>query len=212
MFDSQSSEQSSNDRYKLVTSSGREICDNDRMYLKGANSNTTGDDMFLLRPILFCFLASVVITPLFANDETKIEESVWRNDKLTPEQPFPARVVAVSASWVGYVLLLEEITDRETPTTCMATIGSQQITYSLHLSRNRCVQQMEHPKMHTVFLDRPIAVTKFSWDKGVHKLGLAHGKEDALRGWYVALKKLQLAEVRERKRSRVVGEEETVDD
>lgn len=40
-----------------------------------------------------------------AGEETKI----WSGNKLTPEQPFPAKVRAVWAGWEGYSLLLEEI-------------------------------------------------------------------------------------------------------
>lgn len=145
-----------------------------------------------------CFLAAIL--PSVQAEEPEREPRLWVNNKLTPEQPFPARVLAVSASWVGYTLLLEEITDKDMPLLCVAEIGYLKIKYSVDLARENSINRMKHEQMHTTFLEKPVAVSKFNWDCGVGNLGKIYGKEDALRGWYESVMKGQRAE-NERTRS-----------
>ena len=55
------------------------------------------------------FFVVVIMASLTATAEEKRSLKIWRDNKLTQDQPFPARVIAVKPSWVGYHLLLEEI-------------------------------------------------------------------------------------------------------
>lgn len=143
--------------------------------------------------ILLVCAALIGLVHSVSAEESKSDSRLWVNNKLTPEQPFPARVVAVSASWVGYTLLLEEITDDEIPLLCIAEVGYMGVKYSVDLVGQHSVNRMKHEQMHTEFLKKPIAVSGFSWDKGIGKLGLKYGKDDALRGWYKTVKEQQRA-------------------
>ena len=111
---------------------------------------------------------------------------IWQGNKLTPEQPFPARVKAISGSWVGYTLLLEEITEEKPGRACLAVIGYQQIAYHEY-APPECLKRMKHSRMHATFFDAPAEVNRFRWDNGLYKLGHVAGREDSLRQWYLAL-------------------------
>ena len=108
---------------------------------------------------------------------------IWQGNKLTPGQPFPARVKAIGGSWVGYTLLVEEITDNKPVRCCLASVGYQQSSYRvLPSAEGRRV--MKHPHMHATFFDPMVEVDRFRWDNGLYKIGHNFGKEDSLRQWY----------------------------
>lgn len=126
-------------------------------------------------PITTCF-ALLAASFAIADDVA----SEWKDHKITKEQPFPARVIAIEGSWDGYELLLEEL-GVEKPRYCYVTIGvSLPMRYVL-TTREKSKDLKMNKKTEWAFLEKPIEVSSFSWGQGVWKLGAKFGEEDLLR-------------------------------
>ena len=135
-----------------------------------------------MKPLIFCVVLISFISsarseePTFdSNSEaaTEAESLPWKNNRLTADQPFPARVVGVMESWVGIQLLLEEI-ETDSPRYCYVFVAV-----------NRPLKYFEQSKEEsTKFMDRNkiqpgVLVSEFSHD-GIYKLGSRFGEKDLL--------------------------------
>ena len=118
------------------------------------------------------------------------DRRLWHGNRITPEQPFPARVIGVIPSWVGYALLLEEIAD-ETPRYCVAYIrATQQLEYEIVASKDAFKDVPDSAK--ATYLTPGVEVDSFSWSIGVWTIGRRFGEQDLVtqsyQGWFKRVK------------------------
>jgi hypothetical protein len=102
-------------------------------------------------------------------------EELWSEGRITPEQPFRARVVAVQPGWGWDTIVLKEI--EGDGRYCLATFGSPHGDYKIIPK-----DQFDRKAMKqngAVFLDPPIEVERFSWSMGVWRHGRIFGDDDA---------------------------------
>ena len=104
------------------------------------------------------------------------EEKIWSDNKLTPTQPFPGKVLAVESSWAGYRLFIESIDDADKKY-CVAKVWPMAPLEYLAIQAS----DLPKPGVMAVFLNPSIEVDGFSWSMGVWKIGKIFGDEDALR-------------------------------
>lgn len=110
----------------------------------------------------------------------RAEDVLWKDNKLTPAQPFPGRVLAVESSWGGYRLVIESLGDGDKKY-CIAQVWpgagvSPQLAYSEILKVD-----IPKPSVSTVFLNPSIEIDRFSWSMGPWKIGRVFGDEDCLK-------------------------------
>jgi hypothetical protein len=109
---------------------------------------------------------------------------LWEDDKLTEVQPFPAKVLAVESGWGGYRLLLESAGEGEgagEKRYCFAQVWLLGPPHLAHLEY-RETRKTELPKPGPmVYLDPPVAVSRFSWSMGPCRIGEVFGEEDCLK-------------------------------
>lgn len=115
---------------------------------------------------------------LIAFDVAYAEDALWQNNKLTPAQPFPGRILAVDSGWGGYRLVIESIGD-DNISYCIATvvpIGDQRLSYEI-------VQKDKLPKPSgaVVYLNPAVEIDRFSWSIGPWKMGRIFGDEDSVK-------------------------------
>lgn len=122
-----------------------------------------------------------LVFSLFSLHAFAAEERFWTDNKITPGQPFPAKVRAVGRSWVGYNLLLEEIGGEHR--LCFA-----QLYITIPLSYTTVAhpkqEQAEEPnrKEHGwTYVSPSIDVDAFSWSIGIFRIGRIFGDDDMLR-------------------------------
>lgn len=110
--------------------------------------------------------------PLFA----AADDELWQDNKLTPAQPFPGKVLAVNVTWVGCNLLIESIGDGEKKH-CMVQV---EMTRGLSYAE---LEQSNLPKpgVGWQYLNPPVEVEGFSWSMGPWKIGRIFGDEDCLK-------------------------------
>ncbi len=106
------------------------------------------------------------------------EDSLWKNNKLTPAQPFPGRILAVDVGWGGYRLVIESIGEAEI-LYCIATVvpkGDSQLLYKV-------IQKIDLPKPSnaTVYLNPAVDIDRFSWSIGPWKIGRIFGDDDSVK-------------------------------
>lgn len=108
------------------------------------------------------------------------EEDVWKNNRLTVNQPFPAEVIAIATSWVGYELLLREL-DAKEPRHCHVNVA---INLGLHytLTGLKASEKLllNAPTTTWTMLPKPVSVNEFHYAAGAYKLGRNYGAEDLL--------------------------------
>ena len=109
------------------------------------------------------------------------EARLWHDNKLTPEQPFPARVRAVWSGWEGYFLLLEEVGGSQ-GRLCIAKI---RVNISVDYTVVQDVKAEEsamalRKKERWIYLSPGIEVQGFSWSVGAYTLVDRFGDEDIL--------------------------------
>ena len=111
------------------------------------------------------------------------EARLWHDNKLTPEQPFPARVRvrAVWSGWEGCFLLLEEVGGSQ-ERLCIAKI---RVNISVDYTVVQDVKAEEsaaelRKKERWIYLSPGIEVQGFSWSVGAYTLGDRFGDEDVL--------------------------------
>ncbi len=125
----------------------------------------------LLRSI-FALLAIAVATVASAAEPTQL----WHGNRITPEQPFPARVVGVIPSWLGYALLLEEITE-DSPHLCIATLwATADLSYKVVPAKEAF--QKVHDSHKATYLTPGVEVDSFSWSMGAFLIGRRFGDKD----------------------------------
>jgi hypothetical protein len=135
-----------------------------------------------MKPLIFCVVLISLISsarseePTFDSDSeaaTEAESLPWENNRLTTDQPFPARVVGVMETWVGIQLLLEEI-ETDSPRYCYVFVALNRPLKYLELSKEESTKFMDRNKIQPGVL-----VSEFSHD-GVWKLGSRFGEKDLL--------------------------------
>ena len=121
--------------------------------------------------VLIAFVALISLPAL-------AEEILWKDNKLTPEQPFPGKVLAVESSWAGYRLFIESIGDAGKKY-CVAKVWPGGGVVPLEYQAIQA-SDLPPPGVMAVFLNPPIEVNGFSWSMGVWKIGKIFGEEDVL--------------------------------
>lgn len=102
-------------------------------------------------------------------------EELWSEGRITPEQPFRARVMAVQPGWGWDTIVLKEIEGEGRY--CLATFGSPHGDYKIIPK-----DQFDRKAMKqngAIFLDPPIDVERFSWSMGIWRHGRVFGDDDA---------------------------------
>lgn len=141
-------------------------------------------------PLLCSFLALfafAVATVATAAEPTKL----WHDNRITPEQPFPARVIGVIPSWIGYAVLLEEITEKE-PRFCIATLwATADLAYTI-VPDNKAFQKV-HDSQKATYLTPGVEADGFSWSMDAYLIGSRFGDKDLVTrqypGWTKRAKK-----------------------
>ncbi|HEX5790459.1 MAG TPA: hypothetical protein VFY13_04860 [Luteolibacter sp.] len=132
------------------------------------------------RILMFLFAALLAVgngsAPACEPEAQPIQnDALWQGNRLTPDQPFPARVIGVAASWVGYQLLLEEL-DAESPRYCYVHVAATGALRYRQASKEQALQ-LAHWEEETT----PLPVSEFSIDNKLHQLGERFGANDLLR-------------------------------
>ena len=129
----------------------------------------------LMNRRVFIFL--VTISLCFSR--APADETHWSGNKVTPDQPFPAKVCAIAPSWVGYHLLLEELGG--THRLCIARLWMTAPLEYLILNAAKG-ETPEYPQRTEgwTYITPGIEVDRFSWSIGIAKLGKNFGNEDML--------------------------------
>ena len=111
---------------------------------------------------------------------TSAEEKLWSDNKLTPDQPFPAKVCAIGDSWVGYDLLLEEIgtAHRQCIVRLWLTVP---IGYTVLDTAKGETPEWPRWTGSWTYITPGVEVDRFSWSIGIYKLGRGFGDEDLLK-------------------------------
>jgi hypothetical protein len=102
-------------------------------------------------------------------------EELWSEDRITPEQPFRAKVVAVQPGWGWDTIVLKEIDG--TGRYCLATFGSPLGDYKI-VQKDQ-FDEKALKQNGAIFLDPPIEVERFSWSMGIWRHGRLFGDDDA---------------------------------
>jgi hypothetical protein len=127
---------------------------------------------------------SLFIFPLVATlcvSMAPAEDRHWQDNKLTPEQPFPAAVRAVLQEWPGYHLLLEEIGG--SGRLCLAKVWmTEPLEYTVvQDTKAEIAAENERKKARWIYVSPAIEVSQFSWCLGPWNIGRKFGEEDLLR-------------------------------
>ena len=122
-----------------------------------------------------------LLLSLFSFSAFAAEERFWSDNKITPDQPFPARVRAVAQSWVGYELLLEEIGGEQR--LCFAHINvTLPLTYTIVAdTKKETAEEPKRKEAHWIYVSPAIEVDRFSWSLGPWRIGRIFGDDDILR-------------------------------
>ncbi|MEK7952820.1 hypothetical protein [Luteolibacter soli] len=120
----------------------------------------------------------VYLVLLLAIIAGRAEEALWEDNKLTPGQPFPGRVMAVESSWGGYRLVIESIGEGD-KAYCIAQAwpgGQPHLNYKV-------IQKADLPVSSStmIYLNPAIEVGRFSWSMGPWKIGEVFGDDDCLK-------------------------------
>ncbi len=121
------------------------------------------------------FLILIIVAFSFS---ARAEDALWKDNKLTPAQPFPGRVMAVETSWIGYRLFIES-SDEKDKKYCIAQVwpgGTPHLDYKVVQKKD-----LPQPNVNTIYLNPSIDVDRFSWSMGVVKIGRVFGDEDILK-------------------------------
>ena len=112
------------------------------------------------------------------------EPKLWTDGKITPEQPFPGKVIGAIPSWGGAIVILRE--DGENGRYCVANLIMSLFTYRIVEAKN--FDKKEWIQKGATFIDPRAEVERFSWSMGVHKIGRIFGEEDFVSQWYAKSK------------------------
>ncbi|MHA3774494.1 hypothetical protein ACXR0O_23465 [Verrucomicrobiota bacterium sgz303538] len=109
------------------------------------------------------------------------EDNLWTGNKLTPAQPFPAKVSAVAQSWVGYDLLLDEIGGARRQCIVRVWVSVPSLEYiTLDSAKGETSEWPRRTQGGWTYITPGIEVDQFSWSVGVYKIGKVFRDEDIL--------------------------------
>lgn len=132
--------------------------------------------MHVFRFPLACCLLTILVSAITSVAARAEPVKLWHGNRITPEQPFPARVIGVVPSWVGYTLLLEEITEKE-PRYCIAKLwAAHGLKYTVVMDKKAF--RDVHDSQKATHLDPGVAVNDFSWSIGAFTIGRRFGDQD----------------------------------
>src|SRR4029434_4373236 len=111
---------------------------------------------------------------------SQADEEIWKGNKLTSEQPFPAKVRAILGMWTGCSLLLEEVGGAGR--LCVAHVWmSDPVQYVLIEDiKKEATLEGERKKAGWVYLSPAIELDRFSWTMSPHSIGRGLGDQDIL--------------------------------
>jgi hypothetical protein len=119
--------------------------------------------------ILRSFIFLMVLISAVRADE------LWSDYRITPEQPFRAKVVAVQPGWGWDTIVLKEIEGEGRY--CLATFGNPLGDYQIVQKDDFDARSMK--QKGAIFLDPAIEVERFSWSMGIWRHGRIFGDDDA---------------------------------
>jgi hypothetical protein len=128
--------------------------------------------------IALCLLLSLSVL-----SECAAEERFWTDNKITVDQPFPAKVRAVSQKWEGYDLLLEEIGGERRLCFARVWIGSP-LEYRIVTdsdAKKEATNDPAHPAVEWIHVSPAIDIDRFSWSLGPWRIGRIFGDDDVLK-------------------------------
>jgi len=120
---------------------------------------------------------------LLVTSLTAKEQKIWNDGRITPEQPFRARVIGSVASWGGAIVLLKEENGERY---CVANLLSPLFSY--RVIEGKDFDKKAWIKKGAIFIEPSVEVDRFSWSMGVHKIGRIFGTEDFVSLWYAKSK------------------------
>jgi hypothetical protein len=101
-------------------------------------------------------------------------DELWSNGRITPDQPFQAKVLGVKSGWGWDTIVLKEING--TGRYCLATLGNPAGTYKVIAPKNFDKKAMLEEGV--IFLEPAVEVERFSWSMGSGRYGKIFGDED----------------------------------
>ena len=108
-------------------------------------------------------------------------DELWKNNKITTSQPFPAQVIAIKESWVGFELLLKEV-NKETPRYCYINIAfTFDLNYQVTTLEKSEKLLINAPKAAWQKLKKPTLVSDFNYTGSIYSLGKTFKEKDLLR-------------------------------
>lgn len=132
------------------------------------------------RPVNYRLFTLLVASVFWGSSAIHADEKLWTDNKLTPAQPFPAKVCAVATSWVGYHLLLEEIGG--THRLCIVRVWfTAPLEYIILDAAKGATPEWPQRTEGWTYITPGIDVNRFSWSIGIDKIGQCFGDEDILR-------------------------------
>jgi uncharacterized protein YecT (DUF1311 family) len=118
----------------------------------------------------------LIFTILLFSCGAHADEALWTDNKITPSQPFPGRILAVDSGWGGYRLVIESNGEGE-KRFCLANVVPPFVLNYTEIAK----ADLSKLGGMMVFLNPSIEVDNFSWSMGVHRIGKTFGEEDFVR-------------------------------
>jgi hypothetical protein len=121
-----------------------------------------------------------ILSILFIFTVTAEETKFWDKGRITPEQPFKAKVIGVTPGWGWDTIILKEEAGKGRY--CLAAFGSPFGNYTIiepdDFDRDKMIEQ------GTTFITPSVDVSRFSWTMGIWKHGSIFGEDDATTKYY----------------------------
>ncbi|MBK1835736.1 hypothetical protein [Roseibacillus ishigakijimensis] len=105
---------------------------------------------------------------------------LWHDGKITPNQPFKAKVIGVKPGWGWDTIVLKELGGKGRY--CLASVGHINPTYEIVAAQD--FNKKEMIRNNTTFIDPAVDVERFSWTMGVWMHGKRFGEKDAATQFY----------------------------
>ena len=125
-------------------------------------------------------------------DFSKELNQIWKDEKITPDQPFKAKVVAAGgmSPWSGYtVIYLQESGGEKRFLEAKVAFGySTGVTYKIlpHKSFKQISERLtKHPTQNSTLLTDPIDVTRLVWFSPLGYIGSVFEEQDIVRSSYL---------------------------
>ncbi|MFC5049134.1 hypothetical protein ACFPK9_00680 [Rubritalea spongiae] len=101
-------------------------------------------------------------------------EDLWINGRITPDQPFKAKVIGIQPGWGWDTIILQEIDGEKRY--CLATFGNPNGTYQIIAPNN--FKKDSYIDKGATFLEPSVDVSRFSWSMSIWKHGKIFGEKD----------------------------------